>query len=77
MQKFVDLGKVCVIGVLNFIIKCFENLFVVLSIKVILVVNQVEVYFYFQQLDFFNFCKLKGIVVIVYLLFGNNQIGEL
>jgi len=74
MEALTKTGKVKAIGVSNFNIRRLEAL--LSSCEIVPAVNQIEAHPYLQQLELFEFCKEKGILIEAYSPLGNNTTGE-
>lgn len=59
MEKYVDMGKICVIGVSNFNLYYVDELLVYVCIK--FVVNQIKIYFYMEYQEVVGNIFVKGI----------------
>jgi len=74
MEALVKTGKVRAIGVSNFNIRRLEALLP--HCTIVPAANQIEAHPYLQQVDLFDYCRTKGIIVEAYSPLGNNQTGE-
>lgn len=68
-------GFMCLIGIFNFIIVYMEQVIVVVGVEVI-VINQVEIYFFLQNCKVVDFVCVKGIYLMVYMLLVYGKVME-
>ncbi|KAF8908095.1 NADP-dependent oxidoreductase domain-containing protein [Gymnopilus junonius] len=72
VEKLLDTGKVRAIGVSNFSVKTFEQLFK--TAKIVPAVNQVELHPYLTQNELREYCTRKGIVLTAYTPSGYSKV---